>query len=69
MTTEQRLLQQAAQEIRNLRNQNQLMSARLDTFDSMMRLFHTSPNWGNGGAMSPDIVWEIESLLKDQKEA
>jgi hypothetical protein len=61
------LLQQASSEIKALRRQNELMSARLEVFDSMMRLFHTSPNYGQGGMMHPDIVYEIDKYLESYK--
>ena len=56
------LLQQAVIEIKQLRKQNELMAARLDTFDKCMLLIHTVPNY-TGQSMSPDLVWEIESHL------
>jgi hypothetical protein len=46
---EQQLLQSALNEINSLRKQNELMAARLDVFDNMMRLFHTTPNFGSNG--------------------
>ena len=67
ITEEQRMLQEAANEIRSLRIQNEKMSARLDVFDTMMRLFHSTPNWGNSGGMSPDLVYEIEKYLKNSQ--
>jgi len=66
MTTEQQLLQSAVSEIRSLRKQNELMSARLEVFDNIMRMFHTSPNWGNSGMMHPDIVYEIEKYIESK---
>jgi hypothetical protein len=67
MTEEQQLLQSASIEIKQLRNENQLMSARLDTFDSIMLLFRTEPNYGNRG-MTEDLVWKIEKYLTREKE-
>lgn len=64
---EQELLQQAVGEIRTLRSQNQLMSARLDMFDSMMAVLHTDVARKSQG-MSPDLVWEIEKFLEKEKE-
>ncbi len=64
--TDKELLREAANEIKLLRVQNEKMSSRLEVFDSMMRLFHTSPNWGREGGMHPDIVWEIENALNPE---
>jgi len=68
MTDQDRLLQSALNEIRTLRSTNELQSARLEVFDNMMRMFHTLPNYGNSGMMSPDIVWEIQKHLDNQKK-
>lgn len=62
------LLQQATNEIKSLRKQNELMAARLEMFDTMMRLFHTNPNYGSGGMMSPDVVYEIDKYLESQNK-
>lgn len=61
------LLQQSAQEIKSLRKQNELMTARLDMFDDMMMLFSTIPAQ-SGRTMSPDIVYEIEKHLEAKKQ-
>lgn len=63
---EQQMLQSALSEINSLRKQNELMAARLEVFDTMMRLFHTQPNFGGGGLMHPDIAWEINKYLEVQ---
>lgn len=67
MEKEQELLQQAANEIKNLRSQNQLMSARLEMFDSLMAVLHTDVARKQQG-MSPDLVWEIEKFLEKQNQ-
>jgi hypothetical protein len=64
---EQQLLQSALNEINSLRKQNELMAARLDVFDNMMRLFHTTPNFGSNGLMNPDITYEISKYLETKK--
>ncbi len=56
----QRLLKQAANEIKSLRQQNQLMSARLEVYDTMKLMLNTEPNYPRSGAMHPDIVYELE---------
>jgi len=68
MNTEIQLLQEASAEIKTLRRQNELMAARLEVFDTMMRLFHTSPNYGNNGMMHPDIVYQIDKHIESQKQ-
>lgn len=60
------ILKQAAQEITNLRNTNQIQAARLEMFDSMMLLFRTEPAFPRQG-MSEDIVYGINKLV-EQKE-
>lgn len=67
MTTEQCLLQDSVIEIRNLRAQNNHMSARLQMFDDLMLMFRTSPAYG-GMQMSPDIAREIEKHLESAKQ-
>lgn len=62
MKEQNELLQRAANEIRQLRSQNQLMAARLDMFDSLMLLFRTEPNFERNG-MGEDIVWQIEKTI------
>lgn len=61
------MLQEAANEIRSLRRQNEIMSARLDVFDSMMAVLHT-PIAVKSQGMSPDLVWKIEKYLQNQPQ-
>lgn len=61
------MLREAANEIRSLRRQNELMSARLDVFDSMMAVLHTPIAIKSQGA-SPDLVWKIEKYLDKQPQ-
>lgn len=56
------LLQEAAQEITQLRNQNNLMRARLDVFDKMMMVLTAQVQHSNMG-MTEDLVWKIEKHL------
>lgn len=60
------LLQRANNEIKQLRSQNQLMAARLDMFDSMMAIFNAQ-QLSRGGMMHPDIVYEIEKAIENEK--
>lgn len=63
---EDELLVEAVAEIKTLRRQNELMSARLNVFDSMMAVLHTSVERGSQ-CMSPDLVWKIERYLSKPK--
>ena len=67
MKDELQMLREAANEIKTLRRQNELMSARLEVFDSMMAVLHTDIARKNQG-MSPDLVWEIEKYLEKKPE-
>ena len=60
---EKELLERALSEIKSLRNQNQLMSARLEMFDAVMSALHGQPARESGGMMAPDIAYEIEKHL------
>lgn len=62
------LLQQAVSEIRILRNHNQLMSARLEMFDSLMTVLHTDVA-RKGQGMSPDLTWEIEKFIEKENNS
>lgn len=57
------LLEKTITEIRQLRSVNEIMSVRLDMFDKMMLLFHTSP-FCAGMSMSEDICYQIEKHIE-----
>jgi hypothetical protein len=59
------LLKQSASTIRQLRRENELMGARLEVYDQMMRLFHTLPVQQYRG-MSPDITYDIDKFLESK---
>lgn len=59
------LLESARQEITQLRQQNNIMGARLEMFDSVMLLFRTEPNFPRMG-MSEDVNYRIEKFLASQ---
>ena len=61
------LLQLAKNEIISLRNQNQLQAARLGVFDDMMMLLKATPVYPGYGAMSPDVVYEIDKSIEYEK--
>jgi len=57
------LLKQAVVEIKQLRRQNELQSARLQMFDAIQVMLHTEPKYPSQG-MSPDLTWEIEKFVE-----
>jgi len=59
------LLKEAAREIEQLRNQNRIMSARLDMFDNIQVMLRTDYQSGRSMGMVPDIVWEINRHLEN----
>jgi hypothetical protein len=59
------LLFQASQEIKKLRRENELMSARLNMFDTITKMLHTNFEQRNGG-MTPDLVWEIDKFVESR---
>lgn len=61
------LLQLAKSEISSLRNQNQLMAARLGVFDDMMMLLRTAPAYPPYGVMHPDALYAIEKGIEVEK--
>jgi hypothetical protein len=71
MNEEIDLLRDAAKEIDVLRKANQIMSARLGVFDSMMALFNITPHY-EGVTNKLDICYLIEkriAFLKDQENS
>lgn len=66
---EKYLLQDAAAEIKQLRQANQAMGLRLQMFDDLMLLFRTGPAY-QGIAMSEDVVYKIEkAIVSDEQDA
>lgn len=64
MDNEIQLLKEAAIEIKMLRRQNEIMSARLGVFDDLMSMLNTSPAYKTQG-MSPDVVYAIERAVSN----
>ncbi len=58
------LLTNASAEIKRLRRTNELQSARLNMFDSVMLLLDSKLAHG-GMAHSPDIVSEIDKFIQE----
>lgn len=66
MKQELDLLKSASAEIKSLRVANNLMSARLQMFDSIMAIFHAQSG-NNVSGMSPDLVYAIDKFLEAQQ--
>ena len=63
---EQFLLEEAAMEIRILRNKTLIQSARLEMFDDVMSLLKTQISQP-GMSMQPDIVHQIEKHIRQMQ--
>lgn len=61
------LLKRASIEIKSLRQQNQIMAARLQVYDEMMQMFRASPPNQTMG-YSPDITYEIDKAIAEESE-
>lgn len=60
------LLKRANEEIKTLRAQNQLMSARLGVFDDMMMMLKSAACYpAYTGAVHPDVVHELEKSMHE----
>lgn len=57
------LLQEAINEIMHLRQQNAMMSPRIQMFDDMMLLFKARPDFPSQG-IGEDLVWKIKKFLE-----
>lgn len=68
MEKQTELLKNAMSEIKSLRRQNEIKSARLDMFDSVMSLLNSRIETRPQG-MSPDLVWEIEKFVNSQEKS
>lgn len=60
-------METAIHEIRSLRRTNEILSAKVEVFDSMMQVLHTNPAI-RGQGMSPDIAWQMEKHLTEQRK-
>jgi hypothetical protein len=58
------LLRLSQDEIRNLRRDNELMSARLEMFDAIQAMLHTDLARKNYG-MTEDLVFKIEKSIEE----
>lgn len=64
MIQELQLLQDASNEIKNLREQNRVMAMRLEVFDSMLAVFNGRPPQRSMQTNSNDVLWWIEQYIK-----
>lgn len=60
---DKRTMQQAAEEIRQLRRENEILGAKVEVMELFGLVFRTQPNYGNRG-MSEDVVWKIERAIE-----
>jgi len=51
-------LKEAEHEINSLRRRNEVLAAKVEVFDCMMQMLHTSPATRTQG-MSPDVVYAL----------
>lgn len=64
----QNLLRSAHHEIKHLREQNRLMSVRLEMFDSIQMMLKTNLNYPQSGMMHPDVAHELEKYADSLSE-
>lgn len=70
MTDEQKLLNDAAEEIIRLRKQNEVMKIRLDVFDTMTAIVYArAPEKGYESSGRTDIVREIDKHLNENLDS
>lgn len=61
------LFQRAREEIRTLRRENEILDAKVSTFDAVMSALHGKPATRSQGAMHPDVLFELEKRLSEAK--
>jgi hypothetical protein len=59
-------MKQALHEIRRLRHENSLLSAQVSVVETFRAVLFGRPD---GMAHTPDIAWEIENYLSEDREA
>lgn len=62
------LLRQAQEEIKSLRKQNEILTARVRMFDDMMLLLKAAPGYPGGGLMGPDIIYDIDKAVAAEEK-
>lgn len=61
------LLADARFEIEQLRRRNEILSAKVEVFDSMMQMLHTRPA-ERPQACAPDVAFELQKLIEGLRE-
>lgn len=69
MINEQELLERALVEIKSLRKKNELMTARLEMFDSVMSALHGQPAYSRIGLVAPDIVYDLTKAINQENKS
>lgn len=62
------LLQSAANEIRALRRENEILNAKVEVMELFACTLHTSPARKNLGAMHPDVLYQLTEKIDELKE-
>lgn len=64
-----RLLECSAAEIRQLRQLNEVLQAKVSTMELLGNLGRSqSRDYGGGSVSAPDVVWEIDRVLEHARE-
>lgn len=61
------LLTEASHEIKSLRRRNEILSAKVEVFDSLMCLLNTSPAQRENLA-AVDIAWQLDEAVRFLRE-
>ena len=59
-------LRDAANEIRSLRRQNELLSAKVEMIDLFAQVLNTKAAERSAGA-SPDIAWQLDKMVREDQ--
>lgn len=57
------LLRDAVAEIKRLRQENEILKAKVETMELLGRMFYSTP--GDPQPMCPDLLWSIERRLAE----
>jgi hypothetical protein len=63
------MLDRALMEINELRRRNEILSVKVETFEQCVSMVHAEPPRRMGGAVHPDIAWEIQKHLSEAAKA
>lgn len=62
------LLSRAQNEIAGLRRENEILRAKVEMIDLFACVLHTQAAQHGGGAMHPDILYELQKKLAEMSE-